>query len=80
VLDFLDLVGLAPDRLVGREHRLEQTGPLLQLVGQRLEIVVELFFARDQVEPGHSGLFWKGRRRPDTIRRTTGQNAQAVGL
>ena len=33
VLDFLDLVGLVPDRLVGREHLFEQARALLQLVG-----------------------------------------------
>ena len=55
VLDFLDFVGLVPDGTLGREHLLEQPGAVLQLVGERLEIAVELFFPGNQVEPGHSG-------------------------
>ena len=31
---------------VGREHLLEQSGAALQLVGERLEVAVELLFAR----------------------------------
>ncbi len=50
MLDFLDLVGLVPDRLVGRQHLLEQHGAALQLVGQRLEVAVELLFARNQTK------------------------------
>ena len=42
VLDFLDLVGLVPDRRIRRQHLLEQPGARLELVGKRLEIVVEL--------------------------------------
>ena len=48
VLDFLDLVGLVPDRTVGLEHLLEQPRPMLELGGERLEIGVELLFARNQ--------------------------------
>ena len=54
VLDFLDLVGLVPDRALRREHLLEQPGAALQLVGERLEIGVELLFARNQSER-HAG-------------------------
>ena len=50
VLDFLDLVRLVPDRMVGREHLLEERGAALQLVGQRLKIGVELLFPRNQPE------------------------------
>ena len=47
VLDFLDLVGLVPDRMLRREHLLEQPRAALQLVGQRLEVGVELLFSRE---------------------------------
>ena len=56
VLDFLDFVGLVPDGLVGGEHRLEEPRPALQLVGERLEVGVELFFAGNQAE-GQSRSF-----------------------
>ena len=52
VLDFLDLVGLVPHRPLRREHRLEQRGAFFQLVGERLEVLVELLLTRDQSE-GH---------------------------
>ena len=54
VLDFLDLVGLVPDRVVGRDHLFEQAGALLQLVGHGQEVGVELFFSGNQTE-GHAG-------------------------
>ena len=50
VLDFLDLVGLVPDRPVGREHLLEQRGAVPDLLRQRDEIVVEPLFLRNQSE------------------------------
>ena len=50
VLDFLDLFGFVPGRLVGGEHLLEQRGAALELVGQRLEVSVELLFARNQTK------------------------------
>ena len=49
MLDFLDLVGLVPDRVIGREHLLELPGPALELLGHRVKIVIEAFFARKQV-------------------------------
>jgi hypothetical protein len=48
VLDLLDLVGLVPDRVLGVEHLLEHPRAVLQLGSQRLEIGVELLFARNQ--------------------------------
>ena len=54
VLDLLDLVGLVPDRMRRREHLLEQSGAVLQLVGERLKVGEELLFARNQSE-GQSG-------------------------
>ena len=53
VLDFLDLVGLVPDRLVGREHLLEQGCAAVDLLGHRDEIFKELLFFRDQSERQH---------------------------
>ena len=55
VLDFLDLVGLVPDRLLGREHLFEQRRARPDLLGQRHEIVEEPLFARNQSER-HSPL------------------------
>ena len=48
VLGFLDLVGFLPGRVLGGEHVLEQPRAALQLVGQRLEVGVELFFSGNQ--------------------------------
>src|SRR5204863_9821238 len=48
VLDFLDLLGLVPHRLVAGQHDFELIGAPHQFVGQRLEISVELLFPRDQ--------------------------------
>ena len=45
VLGFLDFVGFFPGRVLGGEHVLEQPRAALQLVGQRLEVGEELFFA-----------------------------------
>ena len=50
VLDFLDLVGLVPDRPLGREHLLEERRALLNLLGERDEIVEEPLFARNESE------------------------------
>ena len=50
VFDLLDLVGLVPDRPLGREHRVEQPGAVANLLRERREVVVELFFPRYQSE------------------------------
>ena len=48
VLDDVDFIGLAPDRVLRLEHRFEQPRAGLQLIAERLEILVELFFAGNQ--------------------------------
>ena len=48
VLDFLDLVGLVPDRPLGRQHLLEQRRATPDLLRHRHEIVIEPLFARNQ--------------------------------
>ena len=53
VLDFLDLVGLVPERLVGGEHLHEQACAAVDLLGHRDEIFEELLFLRDQSERQH---------------------------
>ena len=50
VLDFLDLVGLVPDRPIGREHLFEQARALADLLGQGHEVVEEPLFSRNQSE------------------------------
>src|SRR5207253_3044915 len=54
VLDFLDLLGLVPRRPIGGEHLLEQLRAAVKLVGERLEVVVELLFPRNQTHRDES--------------------------
>ena len=56
VLDFLDLFGLVPDRRLAGEHLLQETSALLQLVGHRQEVAVELFFAGEKAEGHETGI------------------------
>ena len=50
VLDFLDLVGLVPDRPIGREHLFEEARALANLLGQGHEVVEEPLFSRNESE------------------------------
>ena len=50
VLGFLDLVGLVPRGVLGCKHLLEEPRGALQLVGQRLEVGIELLFSGNQSE------------------------------
>jgi hypothetical protein len=56
VFDFLDLVGLVPDRAFGRDHLLEEFRAAYQLVGERLKVAVELLFAGNQSQSQAPGL------------------------
>src|SRR5438876_4124417 len=47
VLDFLDLVGLVPDRARRLEHVQQQPRAVPDLLGERVEVVVEPRFSRD---------------------------------
>ena len=56
VLDLLDLVGLVPDRAVRREASPRAAAPpCFSSVGERLEIGIELLFARNQSERHRPG-------------------------
>ena len=53
VLDLLDFFGLVPDRALGGDHVFEHLGAVIQLVGHREKIVVELLFPRNE-SPRHA--------------------------